>query len=200
MTARRLTAFLVALIAFVAVAGQFVLDADTPGLSDWLLRLWDFARYFTYLTLCLVMVHMALVALGRPVPSNFTATVVLCAVIVGIVYWTLLAPDKPIEGWGWYTNMGLHLVVPLGVGLWWLAFGPRGLRLQSLPLWLIWPLVYCIYALIRGEATGLYPYFFLDVGKYGMVRVLENILGLLVGFMLMGALLWAIDRSLGRRV
>jgi hypothetical protein len=200
MTARRFTAFLVALIAFAAVAGQFALDADAPGLSNWVARLWDFARYFTYLTLCMAMVHMGLVALGRPVAKNFTASVVLCVIIVGIVYWTLLAPDKPLEGWHWYTNMGLHLVVPVGAGLWWLAFGSRGLRLQSLPLWLIWPLVYCIYALIRGEVTGAYPYFFLDVGKYGMPRVLENIVGLLVGFTLVGAVLWAIDRALGRRV
>jgi hypothetical protein len=97
MTARRFTAFLVALIAFAAVAGQFALDADAPGLSNWVARLWDFARYFTYLTLCMAMVHMGLVALGRPVAKNFTASVVLCVIIVGIVYWTLLAPDKPLE-------------------------------------------------------------------------------------------------------
>lgn len=199
MSARRSTACLVALTAFVAVVGQFILDADEPGLSDWVLRLWDFAGYFTYLTLSLVMVHMTLVTFARPVSANFTATVVLSVTIVGIVYWTLLAPEKPLQGWFWYTNMGMHTVVPVTTGLWWLAFGPSGLRLSSLPVWLIWPLIFCLYALVRGEVTGHYPYFFLDVGKYGMLRVMENIAGLLVGFSAVGTVMWVIDRSFVRR-
>lgn len=199
MSSRRFAASLVALTAFVAVAGQFALDADEPGLSDWVVRLGDFARYFTYLTLGLVMVHMVAVAFARLVSDNFTATVVLSITIVGIVYWTLLAPEKPLQGWRWYTNMGMHMVVPVATWLWWLACGQRGLRLSSLPVWLIWPLIYCLYVLIRGATTGHYPYFFLDVGKFGMLRVLENIAGLLVGFTLVGAVMWAIDRSLTRR-
>jgi hypothetical protein len=41
----------------------------------------------------------------------------------------------------------------------------RGCATALVPLWLSYPLVYCGYALMRGEVDGIYPYPFLDVGR-----------------------------------
>ena len=56
-------------------------------------------------------------------------------------------------------------------------------------------MVYTIYALLRGELLGRYPYLFIDVGVLGYQRVLLNVLGLLVIFVLLGVVLVAVMRQ-----
>ncbi len=194
MTANRLLALLTALIALISVVVQFTLNAALPGLEHWLPRLSDMTRAFTYLTTALVVLHMSAVWLGWSVPRNLSAAMTLAMGLVGTVYWALLAPATPIAGLKWYPNIGMHLAVPVLTALWWLGFARKDLPLRDVPMWLIWPLVYCIYALIRGQITGIYPYFFIDVGQFGWPIVIRNILGLLVAFGLAGVLQWAAGR------
>lgn len=195
----RLLAGMIALAAILAVGVQFgVVQAGRPGQEDLAVRAWIMLRYFTILTNLLVAAVMAAVALGRRPPVDLLATASLGIVIVGAVYHALLAPPQPLPGWEWWTDLGYHTVVPLGAALWWLAFGGHGLRLRRLWLWLTWPMSYCVYALARGQADGIYPYFFLDLGRFGAAQVGLNVLGLLAAFALAGALLWGSARALGR--
>ena len=78
--------------------------------------------------------------------------------------------------------------------------GAKDLRLKSLPRWLSLPAIYCAYALIRGTMTGTYPYFFFDIGRFGLGAVLINCLGLLVVFSLYGSLMWAMSRLMRKSV
>jgi hypothetical protein len=39
---------------------------------------------------------------------------------------------------------------------------------------LTYPVAYLIYLIVRGEATGLYPYFFIDVPRIGYGHALTN--------------------------
>ena len=199
MTAKRLTALLIALLALAALWGQFVLNGSKPGLENWGWRLWDLMRFFTILTNALVAVQMGFLALRGRVPADLEATACLNIGMVGIIYHTLLAPETPFTGADWYTDFAFHTAVPLLVPLWFLGFGDRNLSLRHLPFWLIWPLVYCIYAMIRGAATGRYPYFFLDVGQYGLPRILANIAGLVAVFALAGLILWVFSRALRQK-
>jgi hypothetical protein len=65
----------------------------------------------------------------------------------------------------------LHTVIPVLYAVYWLGFAPKaGLAYRVVPLWLTYPLVYCGYALLRGEVDGIYPYPFLDVGRRGWFR------------------------------
>jgi hypothetical protein len=53
----------------------------------------------------------------------------------------------------------LHTVIPVLYAIYWLLFAPKeGLTYRAVPLWLSYPLVYCGYALLRGEVDGIYPY------------------------------------------
>ncbi|MEO8243939.1 MAG: Pr6Pr family membrane protein [bacterium] len=204
MSVNRMLALLIAMVALVSIVVQFTLNARVPGLETWLPRLLDMTRAFTYLTTALIVLHMTAVWLDWPVARNLSAALTLAVVLVGTVYWALLAPATPIQGLAWYPNIGMHLLVPVLTALWWLRFAPKDLRLRDVFLWLIWPLVYCIYALIRGQITGIYPYFFIDVGQFGWLIVIRNILGLVVAFGLAGLVQWAAgrlaQRVLARRV
>lgn len=199
MTARRLTALLIALVAIAALWGQFVINGSKPGLEHWGWRLWGLMRFFTILTNALVVAQMGLVALRGRVSADLEATACLNIAMVGIIYHTLLAPETPFTGADWYTDFAFHTLVPVLVPLWFAAFGQNDLRLSRLPLWLIWPLVYCIYAMIRGQVTGIYPYFFVDVAQFGLPRILLNIAGLVAVFALAGLMLWVLARALNRR-
>jgi hypothetical protein len=193
-------ALIIALIALGAILGQFALNGSKPGLGPWLPRAWDLAQYFTILTNALTA-YMLLRAVRGPAPGpDLTATVVLNISMVGLVYQILLAPAVPLQGANWWTDLGLHTVVPLATLLWWLAFGNKGQRLARIPIWLIWPGSYCLYALVRGHFTGRYPYFFLDVARFGPVQIALNIAGLVVTFAIGAALLWLIARPLRRLI
>lgn len=189
----RLIAAVIAAVAFGAVALQY---ARVAGDHDALGRLWVLLRYFTILTNLLVGATMlALAAGGRP-SADLMATVTLGIVMVGGIYHALLA--QQLSGLAWWADQALHTATPVLTGLWWLAFGGHGLRLSRLWVWLLWPFGYCLYALGRGLTDGTYPYFFVDVGRYGWAQVGLNIAGLVALFALAGLVLWGIARALGR--
>jgi hypothetical protein len=66
----------------------------------------------------------------------------------------------------------LHVVVPLMALIGWILFGPRR-RLDRLDLltFLVVPVVWLAYTLIRGAMVGWYPYPFIDVAVHGYAAV-----------------------------
>jgi hypothetical protein len=188
-TPATLVAALVALIAWTGLTLQFIQSASHPDLADPLIRLWRLARYFTILTNTLVAVSFTLVALRRHPGDGWMAGVLLSIGMVGLVYHTLLVPEVPFTGLEFWADLFLHTLAPLAVLVWWLLCGGKNLSLRQLPLWLLWPVAYCLYALARGLADGVYPYFFLDIGQYGAARVVLNVVGLSLAFALAGMVL-----------
>ncbi len=195
--ARRVALF-VGLVALMALLGEFVRLGRLPDFADWGRRLWRMARYFTILTNALVAGVMLGIAARRRVPGDLVMTAVLGIALVGAVYQTLLRPAAPFQALHWWTDMALHGAVPALTLGWWLAFGPRGLSGVRVWLWLVWPMAYCAYALGRGAVDGRYPYFFVDVGRFGWGQVGLNILGLAAVFALVGWALAAVSRRLPR--
>ena len=59
----------------------------------------------------------------------------------------------------------------------------------SKPEALLWPLAYAGYALIRGAATGFWPYPFLDAATLGLPRLALNITVLVALFWTLGLVL-----------
>lgn len=137
--------------------------------------------------------------LGRA-PPGWAAGLALWLATVGAVYHLLLA--REMEGLAWWSDHGLHTAVPLAVTLWWLVYGPKaGLRPDHARLWLVWPVIYGAYALLRGEWDGRHPYFFLDPPMIGWPWVAACCLGLCAVFWMAGRALIAcavwIDRRSG---
>ena len=144
--------------------------------------LWYVARYFTILTNALVAGTFLGIAAGRPARAGWLGGVLLWILITGIVYHLLLSGGQETRLGAW-ADLILHTLSPLAVTLWWLVFAPRrGLTLPVGALWLLWPALYCGYALARGMQDGLFPYFFIDPARVGWTGVLAWIGILLVAF------------------
>ncbi|MCB1387981.1 MAG: Pr6Pr family membrane protein [Rhodobacteraceae bacterium] len=198
-TTARTAAAAVALLAAAALVAQFIDSGTNPDLADPLIRLWRLGRYFTILTNTLVAFSFAAIALGRHPGDSWVAGVLLSIGMVGLVYHTLLAPEVPFEGLEFWADLGLHTLVPLAVLGWWLVWGGKALRPGQVPWWLLWPAGYCAYALVRGLIDGRYPYFFLDIGRFGLARVALNVAGMVLAFYLAGLVLLVLARLLSGR-
>ena len=153
-----------------------------------------FLAYFTVLTNLFVALSATfpLVAGATGLGRFFAKPEVLgCAitsiVVVGAGYHVLLRNAWNPQGLQLVADYLLHYVVPLLALAYWVVFAPRARLGVLAPLaWCIYPISYFIYALIRGQLTGMYPYYFIDVAKIGFAKVLANSAAMLVGFLLIG--------------
>lgn len=205
--AARLAAGGIALAAWAAIILQLGLNfagAEAKAVPLWRVPI-DLYGYFTIWSNTLVALITTRFALGGDEhglmgrPATMAATVVYI-IVVGAIYNTLLAQYNPQTGLRLMLDTIFHTVIPLAYPLWWLIFIPRGrLGWNALLPSVVFPVVYGVFALIKGGITGKYAYFFIDVGKYGLGQVLINIaaLGLLYGA-LMAVVIW-LDRWVHRR-
>ncbi len=87
-----------------------------------------------------------------------------------------------------YIFRAFHAIVPIAFTLHWLLLEPKGaLKWRDLWPWLAYPLIYCVYAMVRGGFDGKYPYFFLDPTDIGVMGVAAYVAGLVVAFAVVGA-------------
>ena len=126
---------------------------------------------------------------------------VLYLAITGVVYALLLsAYNAQAEGALFWINLLLHYVAPLALFVDWLIDPPAtALPFRRALLWVVYPLLYLAYTLLRGALIGWYPYPFLDpgaVGGYGGVFVFSAVT--LLGAVAFIGLLVALPRRLGR--
>jgi hypothetical protein len=106
----------------------------------------------------------------------------------------------------WIANMLLHYAVPAMVILDWVLFDPkRVFRWFDPLLWLILPLLYAIFTLIRAEIGGKmgnrgsrFPYFFLDVDALGWSKVLGYVGVIALVFTALGYTMLLLDRKVLR--
>ena len=123
----------------------------------------------------------------------------LFIVFVGVVYHALLSATHVPEGVQVFTNVMFHYLIPTVMLTVWLTLVPKGqLLFRSAVVWLSFPLAYLVYALIRGEVLGDYPYFFIDVATYGYPQVLLNAAGFTLLLLVLGTGLVGVDQLLGR--
>ncbi|MEG0966356.1 MAG: Pr6Pr family membrane protein [Pseudomonas sp.] len=168
----------------------------------------NFFSYFTVLTNTLVAVVLSLAAFGRACTARrlllapaVSSGVAASIVLVGLAYSLLLRHLWHPQGWQWLADELLHDVMPLlFVTYWWCCVEKGSLRLKHLGAWLLYPLGYFAYALLRGESIGVYPYPFIDVAKLGYGQVLLNALAILVGFIAIGLLILGLDHWQGGRL
>ncbi|MCK7485028.1 MAG: Pr6Pr family membrane protein [Bacillus subtilis] len=124
-----------------------------------------------------------------------------------LVYHVLLKPgiaagniDYEVGG---LPDVLVHTMTPLLVILDWLLFDKKGLLKAYYPLlWLLQPVDYLVYVLIftalggrftLGVEAVRYPYFFLDIDRFGFVGVLQWSILILLLYVVLGYLLYFID-------
>lgn len=122
-------------------------------------------------------------------PSTVTAITVYI-VVVGLIYNILLRGLLLPTGWARVADELLHVVNPLlFLGFWILFVDKYNLDYRSALSWLIYPIVYIIFIVIRGYLIDLYPYPFINVVNLGYPTAILNAFFCLVLFWLLSILL-----------
>ena len=195
---RRLSGAGLALLVLVTLVARVGINMAA---NDWgpVEALWSIYRFFTIWTVTLSGVAAALIAMGARVPQGVVAGLVLSITMVAGVYYALLFADTDNTGLDWWVDLSLHALVPVWLVLHWLALEPKDtLGPRNLVLWLVYPALYCVYALTRGALDGTYPYGFINPDRLGAAGVGLNVLGLMVAFFLGGAVILAVARATRR--
>lgn len=162
----------------------------------------SFFSYFTVLTNTLVATVLTCEWTSRDSAARrwflqpwVSSGIAVSIAVVGLAYSLLLRHLWHPEGWQWLADELMHDVMPLLFLAWWFYCVPKGtLRLWHIALWVIYPLVYFAYALLRGHLLAAYPYPFIDVDTLGYPQVFANAGGLLAGFVVIALVLIALDR------
>ncbi|MDX8527692.1 Pr6Pr family membrane protein [Mesorhizobium sp. MSK_1335] len=162
--------------------------------------------FFTILTnIAAVLVHAALVS-----PAGYAwfpafagqrmrAGVAVAVTLVFIVYATVLARLWQPQGLFLLCDILLHYITPLIFVLWWLIAGADGTtRWRDISWWMIYPIAYLAYALIRAPFAGEVPYPFLDVAKNGAAQVAVSALAVTALFIGLSVLAVLVDHGIGR--
>ena len=204
---QRLLLIVLTVVAWLAVALQIFLttrDVLSQGLST-AHGIVKTLSYFTVLTnLIVAIVTTALLARGKQDgfltrPSTTSATAVYITV-VGMIYSLLLRALWEPTGLQLVVDVALHDAVPILYIVFWLLSVTKGTLKWVAPLWwLIYPLGYVGWTVLRGWRTGEYPYPFADVNALGYPTVFLNAALILAGFLVLGLIVVAIDHLLGRR-
>lgn len=171
-----------------------------------LVAIGNYFSYFTILTNLLVTVSstVSLLIPGSSAGKFFStpsvkAATALYIFVVGVIYNLVLKQLWDPKGWQLIADLLLHTVVPVLCTGYWLFLVQKGLLAWKNTLnWLLYPLLYSVYSLVRGSVTGWYPYPFIDVNSLGYHSVLLNMLMLAAAFLILGMLVVLLDRYLGK--
>lgn len=126
--------------------------------------------------------------------------VALYIFIVFVVYNTVLRGIWKPTGWQLFLDNMLHVAIPILYILYWLCFVTKGkLNWKNGFYWLLFPLAYLVYSLVRGSVVKWYPYPFLNASKLGYGQVSINILIMLFVFLISGSALIAINNKFEKK-
>lgn len=202
MTRARWFHLLTFLVAAFAVVLQLVLVwqghkvLDETNRPDTGTRLIRFCSYLTIWSNVLVAWSTYTLAFGLDRDSRVWRALRLDAVVIcfggGVVHFFFLRPLLDLDGADLLADKLLHLVVPVLAVIGWVLFGPRRrASVADIGPFLVVPVVWLAYTLVRGAFVDWYPYPFLDVDEHGYGVVALNALGVSA---LMLLLAWAAVR------
>ncbi|KTB67554.1 hypothetical protein AO066_00535 [Pseudomonas fluorescens] len=162
----------------------------------------NFFSFFTVLTntLAVVVLSYALVTRDSPAKRFFLAPgissgITVSIVLVSLAYNLLLRHLWQPEGFQFIADELLHDVMPVLFFIYWWRCVPKGnLHLKHIGGWVIYPLVYFAYVLLRGDLLGQYQYPFIDVGTLGYPQVFVNAGGILAGFVAIALAVVGLDK------
>lgn len=205
MNQRKLIISMTAFFGFVAIGIQFYYSFNrhmADGRS-FVYAVNHFFSYFTILTNTTLAVFLASEVcfknskfslwFQKPVVNG---AVCLYILIVGIIYYVLLNNTWKPVGAEYFASHTLHGFVPLMYAIIWYKY-LRSSVLEYIDAlkWLVFPALYFVYLLIRGQIIDKYPYFFVDPTKIGFGGVVIYSVGILVFFFGLGSLLVFLDKK-----
>jgi len=153
---------------------------------------WNFFSFFTVEANILAVISFLIGAFYLYAKKKskkvdyFRGAVTLYMVITGIVFSVLLSGLEGVEltavPWD---NVVLHYIIPVAIALDWIADRSVRVSFKKALSWLVFPIMYLVYSLVRGPIASWYPYPFLDPanGGYGKV-LLTSLIIAVVGIVL----------------
>lgn len=165
------------------------------------LACWVMLRYFTYLTGILAVIIFSAFALEkrRIATQSALGGVTVAMILVGVGSYWLQDGSLEFASERDFADALLHLGAPIAIIIFWLELAPKGeLTVRDPFLWIIYPLVYFDYSLLRGAAESDFAYRFLNGVEVGWDRTFWTALLILLSFLDAGfALVW-VGRFLAR--
>ena len=161
---------LFAVLALGAIVTQLVGLLDNPTFHPL-----NFLSYFTIQSNLIGAAVLLIGAIRRDIHTPTFDLVrgasVVYLVTTGIVFSVLLSGTDVDTAIPW-VNSVLHEVMPIVIVIDWLLDPPsRQLTYRQALLWLLYPLAWVAYTLIKGPIANWYPYPFLDPANGGYGRV-----------------------------
>lgn len=201
----RVLAALGVLVAALALSLQFALLVNTQrqaghGVVHALLL---YLGFFTVLTnaLCGLVFAAYLPRQTRSTQlrslqsSWLTTSAAVAIAVVGVVYFAVLRRLWHPTGLQFWVDAALHYGTPLLFLAFWVAGVPRcSVRWTDLSRILLYPLLYLVYVFARGAATGLYPYFFIEIPAIGIAATARNTLLVIAAFLVVACSLILLNR------
>ncbi len=193
-----------ALCSWFGVIGQLV-NAALNGPAEWSLvgRLVSIASYFTIQTNLLVALWFTVAVMdwkresSHPVlQSKVKGALTVYITVTGVIYTLLLRNIWEPQGITLVLTTINHDIVPIVFVIDWLLYEKRrSYDWRYVFLWLIYPLVYLVYAQIYGGVTGRYLYPFLDLSLVSWGGLVLNVIGLCACFVVLSSLYIGINRN-----
>jgi hypothetical protein len=197
----------VARIAFaitgaVAMTYQYAKLNGNPGFCPG-----NFFSFFTIQSNIIAAVTLVMTALVRREERSrlfdaMRGAATLYIAITGVVFALLLAGlQEDLDTHIAFVNFVVHYLIPVVLVVDWFLDPPRhrlGVRVAL--AWLLYPLAWFAYTLIRGSAVDWYPYPFVDVSRHGYGGVLARGVVFAAAFAVGGAVFALLsDRVAARR-
>jgi hypothetical protein len=149
------------------------------------------ANFFSFFTIesnilaAIMLVTMGVYTLlgkkGRQIAFSRGA-ITLYMTMTGIIYVLLLSGNEvALQATVPWVNIVLHYVMPVVVLADWLLFPPKEhVSVQQGLTWLLFPVAYFVYSLVRGAFTDWYPYPFMNPITNGWPSVVA--MTIIIGF------------------
>jgi hypothetical protein len=165
---------IIPLLVVVALATQLHYNLNHHGSAI------NFFSFFTVLSniigtaSMLISAGFSMVGKRSPKLDYLRGAATFYMIVTGIVYALLLSGANVQTALSWVNDV-IHRLFPVVMILDWLLDRPaRAISAKRAVAWLIFPVAYLSYTLVRGAFVHWYPYPFLDVSTLGYSAVVIN--------------------------
>ena len=169
-------------IGWFAIITQFLLmfqnrQTDIP---EMIIR---FFSFFTILSNILVALYFTasafkikMIPFKWHLPKGTLTAITAFILIVGLVYQVVLRKIWNPTGLQYIVDELLHTIIPIFmIGYWFFNIKKDDLLLKPIVFWLLYPVFYITFIMIRGHFSRFYPYPFLNVIEIGYEKALLHI-------------------------
>lgn len=193
-------AIIFALIGWFALITQYYLHIEnrTTSLMEANFR---FFTYFTILVNFLATLYFTIAVFQKQENedknSGILTAITVYITIVGATYQIILRGTWQPTGLQRVVDELLHSVMPVLTIIFWYLFENKArVKYSQILKWALFPIIYLIVILIRGNFSGFYPYPFVDVTALGLTKVLINSLFVTIFFFIISLLYIRIGKAL----